>query len=82
MALGKRSDVTNDVAPQKGKSKLVGDVIAAGGDADDVIGGDGGPTMKKYGQHNGDAAHAGAVPHAGERLQGNVGDHPHYADQE
>jgi len=80
MSLGKRSGViaTKD-APKE--SKVVGEVIPASGDGDGVIGTDGGATMKKYGQHLGGAAHAGEIQHSGERLQGNVGDNPHYADQ-
>ena len=75
MALGKRSGVISAT-----NATIL--VASEGADADDVIGGDGGPAMKKYGQHVGGAAHDGHVMHAGERLQGNVGDHPHYADQE
>src|SRR6266481_1851266 len=78
MALGKRSGVisatnANDVKMGKDKAaKIVGDKVPTGdSDSDEsaVIGADGGPAMKKYGQHIGAAAHGGEVMHAGERLQ-------------
>jgi len=50
-------------------------------DHDSIVGSDGGPAMKKYGQHIGDAAHVGEVQYANARLQGNVGDHLANADE-
>lgn len=46
------------------------------GDADD--------SLKKFNHQHGTRAHDGdgRVLYAGARLQGNVGDHVHYADQE
>jgi len=83
MALGKRSGVTRDVNPQPGPGRRgAGQDGVIGDDSDSKIAfGTGGPPLKKFGQHQGAAPHAGEVMHSGERLQGNVGDHPHYADQ-
>jgi len=83
MALGKRSGVIS-AKEQRLKSSKGGANSSAviGDDGDSKIAfGTGTPELKKFGQHVGAEAHAGDVPHAGERLQGNVGDHPHYADQ-